>query len=181
KERPLENTPIKTATTEDKSMIGTIGFLAKAPQRIITNGSNINIFQLKIELSSAVNPPTLSPEVLSGSKPRPTTNHTIIPTIVAGIVVHNICFKCSYMSTPTTRKARLDVSYNGDSLSQKIASEIIAPAVIPKGRFISTAIPIKATPAVADEPQAVPVATETIAVIIKAVTKKYLGSMIKSP
>src|SRR5699024_2268217 len=76
---------------------------------------------------------------------------------------------------------RLVVSDNGDSLSPKIAPEIIAPAVIPKGRFISTAIPIKATPAVADEPQAVPVATETIAVIIKAVTKKYLGSMIKTP
>src|SRR5699024_4189671 len=92
KEKPLENTTIKTATTEDKSMIGTIGYLAKVPQRIITNGSNIDIFQLKIELSSVVTPPTLSPEVLSGSQPRPTTNHTIIPTIVAGIVVHNICF-----------------------------------------------------------------------------------------
>src|SRR5699024_12715686 len=92
KEKPLENTPIKTATTEDKSMIGTIGVLAKAPQRIITNGSNINIFQVKIELSSVVNPPTLSPEVLSCSKPRPTTNQTIIPTKMAAIVVHDISF-----------------------------------------------------------------------------------------
>src|SRR5699024_11815196 len=30
KEKPLENIPIKTAATDDNSIIGTIGFLAKA-------------------------------------------------------------------------------------------------------------------------------------------------------
>src|SRR5699024_3631395 len=116
-----------------------------------------------------------------GDKLSPLSDTTNLAPLVVGVDLYDHIKHMLCTTIPTTRGARLVVSDNGDSLSPKIAPEIIAPAVIPKGRFISTAIPIKATPAVADEPQAVPVATETIAVIIKAVTKKYLGSMIKSP
>ena len=46
-----------------------------------------------------------------------------------------------------------------------------APAAIPSGTPISPAIPINASPAVAIEPQAVPVAVDTIAVMAHAVQK----------
>src|SRR5699024_1775827 len=172
KEKPLENIPIKTAATDDNSITGTIGFLAKAPHNIMTKGSNIKMFQLNIALSSEVKPITLSEFAVPGSRFMPTINQTIRPASEDGIVVHSICFMWSYKSTSATKAERFVVSERGDSLSPKIAPEIMAPAAIPKGTFISIAIPISATPAVADEPQAVPVATDTTAVITKAVTRK---------
>src|SRR5699024_6350346 len=106
------------------------------------------------------------------SKPSPTMNQTIKPTIDAGIVVHSICLICLYKSVSTTNAAKFVVSERGESLSPNIAPDIIAPAAMPSGMFNSTAIPISATPAVADDPHAVPVATDTTAAIKNAITKK---------
>src|SRR5699024_318258 len=77
--------------------------------------------------------------------------------------------------------AKFVVSLNGDNLSPKYAPDNIAPAVIPKGMFKASAIPIKAIPTVADVVQLLPVANEIIEHIISVEAIKKEGFKISTP
>ena len=85
----------------------------------------------------------------------------------AGTVVQSIFFICSKSDTPTVSEARLVVSESGDILSPKKAPEMIAPAVMASDKSKAPAIPIKATPIVADVVKELPMHNPN-----NAVTKK---------
>ncbi|CRH77484.1 Uncharacterised protein [Chlamydia trachomatis] len=74
-----------------------------------------------------------------------------------GIVVQSILLICSNNGAPTVPDARLVESDNGDILSPRNAPEMIAPAVIANDKSIAAAIPIKATPIVADVVSELPI------------------------
>ena len=84
-------------------------------------------------------------------------------------------------SVPAMAGAKLVVSDSGDILSPKKAPEITAPAVIGAGIPSPAAIPISAIPMVPAVPQDVPVASEVIEEIIRAVGKKIAAEMMPNP
>src|SRR5690554_4399869 len=82
-----------------------------------------------------------------------------------GMVVYNIYRMCVNRSVPAIAGAKLVVSLSGEILSPKYAPDRMAPAVIPNGMFMASAIPIRAIPTVAEVVQLLPVATDIMAQI----------------
>ena len=89
----------------------------------------------------------------------------------AGIVVQSIFLICSKSETPTVSDARLVVSESGDILSPRKAPEMTAPAVMASDKSKAPAIPIKATPIVADVVNELPIHKPKSDVIKKATAK----------
>ena len=98
-----------------------------------------------------------------------------------GTVVYIIYFICLNKSTWPMAAAILVVSERGDILSPKYAPEIIAPPINPNGNPIAVPIPSRAIPNVAIVLHELPVAIDTIAVIIAVANKNILGFNICKP
>ena len=92
-----------------------------------------------------------------------------------GIVVSIIYLMCVNKSDPDIAGARLVVSERGDILSPKYAPDIIAPPINPGGSPKALPVPKSAMPTVAIVLHELPVANETIAVIIAVANKNILG------
>ena len=82
---------------------------------------------------------------------------------------------CVNRSEPEIAGAKFVVSLNGDILSPKYATEIIAPADISTGIPIAFEIQIRAIPTVAEVVQLLPVAIEIIAHITRQDGRKIDG------
>ena len=82
---------------------------------------------------------------------------------------------------PATAGARFVVSERGDILSPKYAPEITIPAVSGAGTPRPSAMPMMAIPTVPVVPHEVPVASDTIDVMMRAANRKIAGLSIARP
>ena len=98
-----------------------------------------------------------------------------------GIVVYIMYLICINYSVPAIAGARFVVSDKGDILSPKYAPDIIAPATRPFDIPKALPIPNRAIPTVAIVDQELPEASETIAHMMAAATRKILGFSICNP